>query len=685
MEEAFNSFYRTLNKDKFKYFIRGDAYCVYYDDIANLPDNLKPKSTEKRSVVRLQNIDNIVKDLLLHKKIPVEEYTDYKLTRKGAPGDLNDFLDLCISETITPTVFAVYLSENNKIDVSFIKDSKIWRTEFYDDDLFCNLFSLCSSNNCIEILYTVPSLERIFNGWGISSLLFKGESSVDMLKRYLKVDADVFTFVKENCCLINIADFDLVDFGLETQQGKRLLNQWLRIPSTDQKEIEKRLDFVEAFAKLPISVHGFGDLKRTISRIHTKSITREESVRLCQVLSRIDGLISELSHNRIEIVETHFIKPLQSLRTVFLPLINEIKEKIDFNTSRIHLHLSEELSALESVRFEILHDVEKEFLRVRKDYPKVSFSSKLFKISRNDYNQSDFDTKKYVVSSVLKTGVTFVTKTLSELNEKISGLESEISKVETRIMTGLINTLMNFTASFETFNYLISLIDIYKAFSEKTKSGMYSRPVFSESKYEFSGLFHPMIEHKDCILNDVSFTRNVCVLTGPNMGGKSTFLKALSMASLYAQIGCYVPAKKAILPIFDRIFLRIGARDCSSQKMSTFMVEMSELNRILRTATSKSLVLIDELGRGTSAIDGLSLALAVRDYLIDLKPMVVMATHFSELGNEFTMNKKMQVDGNILLYKVVDGICDLSFGINVAEIAKFPEEVLLNAKRYLSN
>ena len=167
------------------------------------------------------------------------------------------------------------------------------------------------------------------------------------------------------------------------------------------------------------------------------------------------------------------------------------------------------------------------------------------------------------------------------------------------------------------------------------------------------------------------------------MGGKSTVLKSLSMVSLYAQIGCYVPASRAVLPVFDRIFMRIGATDHGSMGLSTFMVEMLDLRRILLTATSRSLILIDELGRGTSALDGLSLVLAVKEHLISLGAWTVMSTHFSEIGDRSTLNMKMAVHEGTLTYKLCEGVSDSSFGIGVAEMARFPDEVVEGARAYL--
>lgn len=685
MEESFDIFYKTLDPKKFKYFIKDSYFYIYNTDIDYLPPEIRPKG--ERSFVRLQNVETIIKDLLIVKRVPVEEYREYKLTRKGFPGDFADFLDLCLTENVPPAIFAVSQEECGKLDVSFIRDSKIQRCKFYDDDLLSNLFSLCSANNCIEILFSNPQHERIFNGWGIASIGSRYKNSDEMIKKYMKSDFETVDFEKQDCCILNIADFDLVDFGLVTTQGKRLLNQWLRSPCLNPADIERRLDITEIFSQIPVSVSGFSDLKRIVARINSGSITPQETVKLCQTLEQVNMLLDALKMSKVvhtELITSSFIVPLENIRSLLYPLIKQIKDVLDFGTAHIHTHLSEELTRLETEKFGILNLVESEFLRVKKDYPKVTFSNKCFRISRLEYNQSAFDSKKYVVVSMVKSGVSFVTKTLSDMNEKISVVETEIARVEGKIFESVVSSLRNFLGIFETFNYLVALIDVHKAFGTKVASGMYSRPVFSKDKYSIVDMHHPLLEYRGCILNSVEFTKNICVVTGPNMGGKSTFLKALSMVSLYAQIGCYVPAKAATLPIFDRIFLRMGARDCASQKQSTFMIEMCDLNKILRTATNQSLILIDELGRGTSAIDGLCLALSARDYLIRLGAKTVMATHFSELGNHETMNKKVHVEGKLLTYRVVDGICDLSFGINVAEMAGFPSEVLDSAKMYIS-
>lgn len=688
MDEPFRIFYNTLDPTKFKYFIKGNSYLIYDKDIVHLPSEYK-NGKGNSNCIKLQEIEPIIKEMLKIKHIPVEEYQEvmnftptsireeqynaaecnstynsvdssfsnhnfthlkYELSRVGFPGDYRDFVDICVDDQIIPSIFAItFIETPNFIQVAYIRDSKIMYTEFTDDDLFSALFSLMNTENCIQVLYNNSCFERIFNSWGISSLFLNhSEDSVGLIRKYMKHDFSAESFARSDVCLVDIGYFDLPNFdqlGLQTQQGKRLLNQWIRGPLMDMKEIEKRLDLTEAFGNIDVNITVFSDLKRIIGKIINKKITVQEIIKLSQTIQRIPDLIepfynanshSSLSFEKKTLIHDNFILPLEKINSIFSPIIQEINNKIDISQMRINIHLHEELIKLEEQKYLIYKEIEKEFLKVSNNYPKVKFSNKLFRITRGEYQKDEFERKNYVVVSFAKTGVHFVTKVLSEQKCELDIVNSKISVLENEIIDKIRLSLLNFVNILESLNFITSLIDIYKAFSLKTKNQSYSRPIFTNDGQEYiiNGGFHPLLEYKECILNDINFHKNLCILTGPNMGGKSTFIKSLSMISLYAQIGCYVPAKKAILPIFDRIFLRVGAKDFNSKGQSTFMVEMVELNKILRTATGKSLVLIDELGRGTSALDGLSIILAVKEYMQSLGCKGVMATHFNEVGDD---------------------------------------------------
>lgn len=730
MDAQLRIFYDRLDRSKFKYFVRPDAFCVYGTDIAMLPPECQGRA-KADACVRLPAIDAIVKDMLVRRRIPVEEYRDQTLLRSGQPYDYGDFMDVCLDDTIIPTLCAVARhtrSGAEAVEFAFVRDSKVHVTEFMDDDLFSNVFSLVSTQNCIEILHSDPAFVRIANGWGVSATLVAAADAAAMVSAYTRKDLPVERFEREDCCLVDARDFDLVDFGCVTRQGRRLLEQWLRSPLVSAESIAKRLDLAEAFAHARLPLNRMPDLKRIAGKILNRRITIQECIRMYQAIQEVPGLVGALrdcasaaqrerTEQHAKYIEEGFICPLENVYKIFGPYLREIEEKIDVGAGRIVAGLTERIASLEAQKQALQNEISREFAEVQRVFPRAKFQANAFKISRSEYNQGCFDEKNYVVLSILKTGVSFLTRTMAAHRERLEQVETQIANEEARVLDGIRDGMLVYVNSLEIYNYVLALADIYGAFSSKTRLPGYSRPVFTTGAYEVTGLFHPLLENKDCVLNDIGFgpcgdakagaqiesgsdarenktnannsragegaARSLCVLTGPNMGGKSTLLKAMSTVSLYAQIGCYVPAKRARIPVFDRILMRVGARDHSSRGLSTFMVEMLDLNRILRTATPRSLILIDELGRGTSAIDGLSLVTAVKERLVSLGAKTVMATHFSELGDENTLNKKMLVRGSLLTYKVEDGVADSSFGICVAELASFPKEVIERAKEYL--
>ncbi len=882
MDDELLIFYRTLDPGKFKYFCIDKLFYVFNSDVDFLPNELRDKAVASKVLnvpcrtVKLSEIESVVKELLMKRKVSVEEYEGMKLCRSGYPYNYNDFGEMLLSDEIVPTTGSLARVNKDKIEFGYVRDNTIYYTEYMDDDLYSITYSLINTYNCVEILYGEPELERRFHEWGVGCTLVKvkGEmTSISLIVNFFQKNFNTEKFLVNDICLIDIRQFDLVDFGCTTSQGRRLLKQWVGSPSTSLDEINKRLDFTEAFSDINILLDDFSDLKRLALKITSFKITVNETIKLyqtimeipqitrllhgyCEKVSKhsyrnkmsiqddlmkkngfdeedlvIDGFISKKSDQycnfislennsnksnirndfyHVEKIKNNFLIPLENLCKIFEPLCVEIFKKIDMDTCRIRNTVDDELYSLVCRRELVYSEIEEEFERVRKNYPRVKFQNNFFKISRVEYKEDIFKKQGYSCISILKTGVFFITKVLKEKREVLDKIDRNIQEIENKIFGNLKQEMTKYIKFIEIYNFLIALIDIYKAFGVKKRLSNYSRPIFSENEYKIKSFFHPLLEHTGYVTNDINFTacstiyencdvkadcidfdcktasdadytgdlitnlnssvkgnhsidndhlindnehsindnainykeickdsfnhinsenidyetkrikneiinhsnqknsktdvnidninviknskdiltntrkkKNVCVLTGPNMGGKSTLLKSLSMVSLYAQIGCYVPATSAVLPIFDRIFMRIGAKDYSSQGLSTYMVEMLDLKKILCTATQRSLVLIDELGRGTSAIDGLSLVLAVKEYLNELGPWTIMATHFSEVGDDSTFNIKMQASETLLTYKIATGICDSSFAINVAKLANFPDSVIQNTKKYL--
>ncbi|KAI5168646.1 DNA mismatch repair protein MSH2 [Pancytospora epiphaga] len=699
--EAFLSFYKTLNQSKFKYFVKDNAFYVQETDSKLIPPELLSDDMRSRmssGIVKLLEIESIVRCLLLEKRIPVEEYVAgenslWEVARVGHPSSYGDFADVCLSGATEPTLGAAIIVES-EVSFAYVDNSTIKTTSFTDDDLYSGLYSLINVYNCTELLCGNPKMEKRIAGWGITfTRVANSKSIATMINNYLGKNIPVETFVRKDTCFVNIKDFDLADFGCVTAQGSRLLGQWLRSPCIKQWEINDRLDLTEAFMNIRVSLGECSDMRKLSVRVLNKRITIQECIRTFQMIELIPGFIEMIrlgsSDKNEKKLNESFICPLESVYNASGPFIAEVKEKICIETGHIFPKLTDELTRLNAEKEALCAEIEEEFLAVRAIYPRMKYQAKAFKVPKSDYVPEEFDRRHYVVTSVQKTGVFFLTASLASRRNLLSEKELEITTEEAKIFEEIRTNMLSIVNLLEVYNFVIALMDIYKTFSRKAILPSYTRPIFKDDEYQVTGFFHPLLENEDVVLNDLIIDndqpKKLCILTGPNMGGKSTVLKSLSTVSLYAQIGCYVPAKYAVLPIFDKIFMRVGARDHSSAGLSTFMVEMVDLAKILKLATSKSLILIDELGRGTAALDGLSLILAVKEYLIGLGAFTVMATHFSEVGDNSTHNLRMAVSGGRVTYLLLPGVADHSFGLNVAQLAGFPESVLNSAKRYLND
>ncbi|KAJ1934124.1 MSH2 protein, partial [Linderina macrospora] len=317
---------------------------------------------------------------------------------------------------------------------------------------------------------------------------------------------------------------------------------------------------------------------------------------------------------------------------------------------------------------------------------------------------------KYIELSTLKTGVYFTTPTLRDASRTYRDLSSDYEKAQSALVREVIKVAASYCPVMERLNTTIAHLDVIASFAEASATAPipYTRPTLTEGgNVELVAARHPCLEVQEgvsFIANDVSLAKGeseFVIITGPNMGGKSTYIRQTGVISLMAQVGCFVPCDSAQMCIFDCILARVGAGDAQLKGVSTFMAEMLETASILKTATERSLVIIDELGRGTSTYDGFGLAWAISEHIVkETRSKCLFATHFHELteleklypvvDNRHVMAKIS--DGHVrgstagqqeltLLYKIGKGVCDQSFGIHVAELAHFPESVIKLAKR----
>ena len=504
-----------------------------------------------------------------------------------------------------------------------------------------------------------------------------------------------------------------------TPMGKRLLRAWLLRPLIDRGEIAARLDGVEEFTRQTIAreelrstLAGVLDLERLLSRVTLETATPRDLVALAASLSRLPALRRAL-------------QPLGASRVCSLSAsvdeLSDVRERIERTlVPEAPMSLSEagaiapgadrELDGLRELSRngkQFLAEMERrERERTGISSLKVRFNSVFgyyIEISKSNLHLVPAD---YERRQTLANGERFVTPELKEYEAKILDAEEKIAAIERRIFSELRASIAAEARRIRSTALALAELDVLVAFAQLAVTRNYSRPEFDDSAdIEIAGGRHPVIEREELpganrfVPNDLylnSTTHNLLVLTGPNMGGKSTYLRQTALIIIMAQMGSFVPATRTRLGIVDRVFTRIGASDNLARGRSTFMVEMTETAAILNTATPKSLVLLDEVGRGTSTYDGLAIAWAAIEHLATrTRAKTLFATHYFELTEledqvsgirNFHVSVKENSSGTgiVFLRKVEPGAADRSYGIEVAKLAGLPDEVIQRAREVLS-
>lgn len=302
----------------------------------------------------------------------------------------------------------------------------------------------------------------------------------------------------------------------------------------------------------------------------------------------------------------------------------------------------------------------------------------------------------YIRKQTLVNAERFITPELKEYEEKALGAEEKIKKIEFELFESLRESIKKYLPELQKTAYAIAQYDCFIGFAKCGLVNNYVKPkIIKNGEIIIKDGRHPVIEkiqpHQDYIPNDLTLgnKQNFILLTGPNMSGKSSFLRQNALIALLAHIGSFVPASNAIIPITDRIFTRVGANDNLGKGESTFMVEMQEAALIINNATERSLIILDELGRGTSTYDGLSLAWAITEFIINkIKAKTLFATHYHELINVINKNKKAsnysvavkeKDNGVVFLHKVLPGGVNKSYGVEVAKLAGLPRQIIIRS------
>lgn len=503
----------------------------------------------------------------------------------------------------------------------------------------------------------------------------------------------------------------------QTPMGSRMLRKWLVMPLKEQVMIEERLSVVKHFVEdregatsLLQTLHQVGDLERILSKLATGKINPREILQLCRSLRAVEQLKNSCAKSQ----HTALQKIAEQLNPA-LTLCNRIEKEINEDAPGVvskggvfNKGVNEDLDELLAIAVNsktILADIQKrESEATGISSLKIGFNNVFGYYLEVTNTHKDKVPECWVRKQTLTNGERYITDELKELESKILGAEDKILEIEAKLYNELTISMMDYIPMIQLDAFLVAKLDILLCFAEISVENHYVRPIFeSGTAINIKNGRHPVIEKQlppgeSYIANDVYLDNDVqqiMIITGPNMSGKSALLRQTALIVLMAQIGCFVPAESARLSIVDKIFTRVGASDSLSTGESTFMVEMNETASILNNISNRSLILLDEIGRGTSTYDGVSIAWSIAEFLHEHKnyrAKVLFATHYHELNNmekQFSRIKNYHVSvkeiNNKILFlrKLEVGGSEHSFGIHVARMAGMPNQVLRRAEEVL--
>ncbi|EJT99314.1 DNA mismatch repair protein [Dacryopinax primogenitus] len=562
------------------------------------------------------------------------------------------------------------------------------------------------------------------------------------LSQYMRLDASALRALnlmpgpQDGAANKNASVFGLLN-RCKTSQGTRLLGSWLKQPLVNLHAIKRRQDLVEAMVEDSNTrrtlqddyIKSMPDMRRISKRFQKGNANLEDVVRVYQAILKLPGLIETLegietgNDEHKELVTDQWVNNLKEYLSSLTKMEEMVVHTLDLEELQNHnyaikpdfdddlKHISEEICVVRDkldaehrrVSGELDMDMDKK-LHLENN----SVYGYCLRLSKND-SKAIHNVRGYIELSTQKAGVYFTTKHMKEASTDYAELIEKYERMQSGLVKEVVNIASTYTPVLEMLDNLIAHMDVILSFAHVSVNAPipYVKPTMSEKgtgNVVVKEARHPCLEVQDevnFIPNDHEMIKGMSefqIITGPNMGGKSTYIRQIGVIALMAQTGCFVPCAEAELPVFDSILARVGAGDSQLKGVSTFMAEMLETATILKSATKDSLIIIDELGRGTSTYDGFGLAWAISENIAtQIHAFCLFATHFHELtalAQEVSHVKNLHVVAHVtqrgssnhdrditLLYKVEPGICDQSFGIHVAELANFPESVVKLAKR----
>jgi DNA mismatch repair protein MutS len=548
-------------------------------------------------------------------------------------------------------------------------------------------------------LQHITSIERILE----DDFIWMDKFTIRNLELYHSTNHNAVT-------LIQIIDKTL------SPMGGRLLKRWLALPLKSVEKIKARHDVVDYFyqsesalSALQSSIKGIGDLERLVSKVATGKVNPREVVQLKNSLEQIlpiKTLALESGHSTLKSLGEQ-IQDCGALRTKIESTLNEDAPVNILKGNSITSSASEELASLRAIAFS-----GKDYLDQMLARESEATGIPSLKIASNNVfgyyievrnTHKDKVPEHWIRKQTLVNAERYITEELKEYEQKILGAEDQILTIEQRIFSELISWMHDYIKDVQQNAFLVAQLDCLSAFAHLAKQHQYTQPELDDTfDLDIKKGRHPVIERQlplgeTYVANDVFLdreTQQIIMITGPNMSGKSAILRQTALIVLLAQIGSFVPAEKARVGVVDKLFTRVGASDNISMGESTFMVEMNETASILNNISERSLVLLDEIGRGTSTYDGISIAWAISEYLHEhpSRAKTLFATHYHELNEmteSFSRIKNYNVavkelkDNVLFLRTLVAGGSQHSFGIHVAKMAGMPQAVLQRSKKIL--
>ena len=625
--------------------------------------------------------------------------------------DSNSLVSLILSLNLKEIVVKNNF-DNNVLNT--LKNKYKVNISIFDEEIdvseYTNIFSHIEDSKYIESIkhllsYLISTQKR--------SLNYLQKINIINTKSYLKLDINA----RRNLELTSSLRLKERTYSLlwlldktKTAMGSRMLKNWIENPLVDKNEINKRYDIVEKLEtefilkeELREYLYQVYDLERLSGRIGYGNTNGRDLLQLKNSLKVLPNIKSILDNLKYE-------KTIETLDELYELLQNSIDEDAPVTIkeggiikSGFNLELDELKENRSSGKDFVIKMESEERNRTGIKNLKVGYN-KIFgyyiEVSKSNIGLIK-EEYNYIRKQTLANCERYVTPLLKEKEALILGAEEKIINLEYNLFIEIKNKVQTYIKRIQNIAKVIAEIDVLQSFATISEENNYIRPIITDKRIvEIIDNRHPVVEkvlETPFVPNDILMDEktNILIITGPNMAGKSTYMREFAITVIMAQIGCFVPAKKCTLPIFDQIFTRIGASDDLVSGDSTFMVEMKEANEAITNATNNSLIIFDELGRGTATYDGLSLAQAIIEYIHNnIKCKTLFSTHYHELTkleDHFENLKNVHVsaleeNGNItFLHKIKNGSVDKSYGIHVAKLANLPKSLIKRANEILSD